>query len=82
MRSLAGLCPDWEDLDPKNAKTNAKEAMDAAEQWLNVPQVLNALSNLQFHGIIIISYLVLNIVNKLIILFILSYIRLHTCRGL
>ena len=34
-----GLCPDWEDWDPKNAKKNAKEAMEAAEQWLDVPQV-------------------------------------------
>lgn len=34
-----GLCPDWEDWDPKKAKANAKEAMDAAEQWLDVPQV-------------------------------------------
>ena len=35
----AGLCPDWEDWDPKKAKTNAKEALDAAEKWLDVPQV-------------------------------------------
>ena len=34
-----GLCPDWEDWDPKKAKENAKEAMDAAEKWLDVPQV-------------------------------------------
>lgn len=34
-----GLCPDWEDWDPKKAKNNAKEAMDAAEKWLDVPQV-------------------------------------------
>ncbi|KAK3102524.1 hypothetical protein FSP39_011943 [Pinctada imbricata] len=32
-----GLCPDWEDWNPKNAKKNAKEAMDAAEKWLDVP---------------------------------------------
>ena len=37
--TLSGLCPDWEDWDPKNAKKNAKEAMDAAEKWLDVPQV-------------------------------------------
>ena len=37
--SVTGLCPDWEDWDPKKAKANAKEAMDAAEQWLDVPQV-------------------------------------------
>ena len=35
-----GLCPDWEDWDPKKAKENAKEAMDAAEKWLDVPQVI------------------------------------------
>ncbi|XP_052093723.1 filamin-C-like isoform X17 [Mytilus californianus] len=35
-----GLCPDWEDWDPKNAKKNAKEAMDAAEKWLDVPQLI------------------------------------------
>jgi len=35
-----GLCPDWEDWEPKNAYENAKEAMDAAEQWLNVPQLI------------------------------------------
>ena len=36
---FVGLCPDWEDWDPKKAKENAKEAMDAAEKWLDVPQV-------------------------------------------
>lgn len=36
---VTGLCPDWEDWQPKNAVKNAKEAMDAAEQWLDVPQV-------------------------------------------
>ena len=34
-----GLCPDWEDWDPRNAKKNAKDAMDNAEEWLDVPQV-------------------------------------------
>ena len=34
-----GLCPDWEDWDPKKGQDNAKEAMDAAEKWLDVPQV-------------------------------------------
>lgn len=36
---VAGLCPDWEDWNPKNAKKNAKEAMDNAEKWLDIPQV-------------------------------------------
>ncbi|XP_059165585.1 filamin-A-like isoform X3 [Physella acuta] len=35
-----GLCPDWEDWDPKKNKANAKEAMDAAEKWLDVPQLI------------------------------------------
>ena len=34
-----GLCPDWEDWDPKQGKRNATEAMDLAEEWLEVPQV-------------------------------------------
>lgn len=37
---ISGLCPDWEDWDPKKGRQNAKEAMDAAEKWLDVPQVL------------------------------------------
>ena len=40
----SGLCPDWEDWNPKNAVNNATEAMDAAEQWLDVPQVSGTLS--------------------------------------
>ncbi|XP_077863514.1 filamin-A-like [Saccoglossus kowalevskii] len=35
-----GLCPDWEDWDPANALDNAREAMKAAEDWLDVPQVM------------------------------------------
>lgn len=31
-----GLCPDWNKWSPKNALTNAKEAMSLAEYWLNV----------------------------------------------
>jgi len=34
-----GLCPDWQDWNPANNVGNATEAMDAAEQWLDVPQV-------------------------------------------
>jgi len=34
-----GLCPDWQDWNPVNNVDNATEAMDAAEQWLDVPQV-------------------------------------------
>ena len=36
---ISGLCPDWEDWNPKNNLANATEAMDAAENWLDVPQV-------------------------------------------
>ncbi|XP_041460314.1 filamin-B-like isoform X2 [Lytechinus variegatus] len=35
-----GLCPDWEDWQPKDALKNATEAMKLAEDWLDVPQVL------------------------------------------
>ena len=34
-----GLCPDWEDWDPKNSLNNATEAMNLADDWLNVRQV-------------------------------------------
>ena len=36
---FSGLCPDWDDWTPNNPVKNATEAMDAAEQWLDVPQV-------------------------------------------
>ncbi|XP_036366037.1 filamin-A isoform X2 [Octopus sinensis] len=35
-----GLCPDWADWAPKNKLKNAKEAMEAAEKWLDVPQLI------------------------------------------
>jgi len=41
-----GLCPDWQDWNPANSVPNATEAMDAAEQWLDVPQVYIDLINL------------------------------------
>jgi len=31
--------PDWDSQDPKKAKQNAKEAMDNAQKWLDIPQV-------------------------------------------
>ena len=34
-----GLCPDWEDWVAADCVANATEAMDAAEQWLDIPQV-------------------------------------------
>ena len=46
-----GLCPDWDDWDPWKARSNATEAMDAAEKWLNVPQVflITFLTNTSVH---------------------------------
>ncbi len=35
-----GLCPDWDTWDPKSPLKNATEAMDAAQQWLDVPQLI------------------------------------------
>ncbi|XP_034962294.1 filamin-B isoform X4 [Zootoca vivipara] len=35
-----GLCPDWETWDPKKPVDNAREAMQQADDWLGVPQVI------------------------------------------
>ncbi|TGZ55160.1 hypothetical protein CRM22_010478 [Opisthorchis felineus] len=35
-----GLCPDWRQWEPKQNLRNAREAMNAAEQWLDVPQLI------------------------------------------
>ncbi|XP_043944575.1 filamin-C isoform X3 [Protopterus annectens] len=35
-----GLCPDWEAWDPKQPVQNAREAMQQADDWLGVPQVI------------------------------------------
>ncbi|XP_038668148.1 filamin-C [Scyliorhinus canicula] len=35
-----GLCPDWLDWDPKQPVDNAREAMQQADDWLGVPQVI------------------------------------------
>ncbi|CAF4038840.1 unnamed protein product [Rotaria magnacalcarata] len=35
-----GLYPDWSDRDPQNALENTKEAMDLAEHWLGIPQLI------------------------------------------
>jgi len=35
-----GLYPDWRNRDPRNALENAKEAMDLAERWLGIPQLI------------------------------------------
>ena len=34
-----GLFPECEDLDPADSLENARQAMQAAEDWLGVPQV-------------------------------------------
>ncbi|XP_034935901.1 filamin-A isoform X1 [Chelonus insularis] len=36
-----GLCPDWQDWNPKDAVQNASEAMGLADDWLNVPQLIS-----------------------------------------
>ncbi|XP_008201955.1 filamin-A isoform X1 [Nasonia vitripennis] len=35
-----GLCPDWQDWNPKDAAQNASEAMGLADDWLNIPQLI------------------------------------------
>uniref|UniRef100_A0A4W4DVE2 Calponin-homology (CH) domain-containing protein n=1 Tax=Electrophorus electricus TaxID=8005 RepID=A0A4W4DVE2_ELEEL len=35
-----GLCPDWEMWDPNQPVRNAREAMQQADDWLGVPQVI------------------------------------------
>lgn len=35
-----GLCPDWEAWDPNQPVQNAREAMQQADDWLRVPQVI------------------------------------------
>ena len=35
-----GLYPEWRNRDPRNALENAKEAMDLAERWLGIPQLI------------------------------------------
>lgn len=35
-----GLCPDWQDWNPKDSIQNATEAMGLADDWLNVRQLI------------------------------------------
>ncbi|KAM6136829.1 filamin-C, partial [Pterocles gutturalis] len=35
-----GLCPDWKSWDPNQPVQNAREAMQQADDWLGVPQVI------------------------------------------
>ncbi|XP_052780237.1 filamin-A-like isoform X2 [Mya arenaria] len=54
-----GLCPDWEDWDPKKAKQNAKDAMDAAEKWLDIPQLIkpDEMTNPKVDDLSMMTYL-------------------------
>ncbi|TNN82092.1 Filamin-C [Liparis tanakae] len=38
--AFCGLCPDWSEWDPNKPVQNAKEAMQQADEWLGVPQVI------------------------------------------
>ncbi|PKK16737.1 filamin-A-like, partial [Columba livia] len=35
-----GLCPDWDSWDPSRPVDNAREAMQQADEWLGIPQVI------------------------------------------
>ena len=35
-----GLCPDWVEYLPQNAVQNCQKAMDAAEEWMEIPQLI------------------------------------------
>lgn len=35
-----GLCPDWQKWSPKNATANAREALQVAHDWLDVPPLI------------------------------------------
>jgi filamin len=54
-----GLCPDWEDWDAKKSLANAKEAMDAAEKWLDVPKLIepNEMINPKIDDLSMMTYL-------------------------
>lgn len=56
---LLGLCPDWTEFSPKNAIANAKQAQDAAEKWLDVPQVraMRLIPNERFANLSVIANL-------------------------
>ena len=51
-----GLFPECEDLDPKDKLENAKQAMQAAEDWLGVPQVKNFFET---HKMLLSAYIYL-----------------------
>ncbi|KAL3851735.1 hypothetical protein ACJMK2_015452 [Sinanodonta woodiana] len=54
-----GLCPDWDEWDPKKARQNAQEAMDAAEKWLDVPQLIkpDEMTNPKVDDLSMMTYL-------------------------
>lgn len=45
---FAGLCPDWDSWDQTKPVDNAREAMQQADDWLGVPQVLYFSSVISF----------------------------------
>lgn len=51
-----GLCPDWQDWNPKDAMQNASEAMGLADDWLNIPQVWFFLQKLTLYSQPLIVY--------------------------
>lgn len=54
-----GLCPDWADWKPENALQNAAEAIKQAEQWLNIPPLINAdeMTNPKVDDLAMMTYL-------------------------
>ncbi|CAJ1055137.1 filamin-A isoform X2 [Xyrichtys novacula] len=40
LLSPAGLCPDWDQWDQTKPVDNAREAMQQADDWLGIPQVI------------------------------------------
>lgn len=60
-----GLCPDWQDWNPKDAVQNASEAMGLADDWLNIPQVRsNKINFLSFLLLLLPLFLFLFFVNR------------------
>ncbi|CAI4233302.1 unnamed protein product [Auanema sp. JU1783] len=54
-----GLCPEWSRLDSRNARENCARALELAEQYLGVPQILSAdhLSSIHLDELSCITYL-------------------------
>ncbi|XP_037107046.1 filamin-B isoform X2 [Syngnathus acus] len=54
-----GLCPDWETWDPVKPVENATEAMQLADDWLGIPQVITPeeIINPQVDEMSVMTYL-------------------------